>query len=361
MEFDNIDINRNDITHGQFLKIIESTISTILKKTFSTDFTKQQIVHKNNRIVFSCPICGDSKKNSSKKRGNIYTKRRFLYVCYNECGSMSLLSLFRRTNTELPIDESILNDLSSMDISLSPSGHRSISSPIYDYYNKLVEIDKYAIPSDIIEKLYYLKPIDQDDRAKEFLSKRNQLPYSNRLRANKFGIYIFNSTHGGKVIGFQIRFYSGKLRYMSVNYSKILFEKLGVNPSDVDEKIVYMMDKLSNYYNIFDVDFNKPVNIFEGAFNSHHMSNSIASLSATNPINFRNARYFYDNDATGIKKAIEKLDHGYEVFLWSAIIKDLNLFGKKINDLDDLMKIKPITEQFLLNYFSKDSLSIIDI
>jgi hypothetical protein len=75
-------------------------------------------------------------------------------------------------------------------------------------------------------------------------------------------------------------------------------------------------------------------------------------------------KFFYDSDETGRKKSMEKINQGYEVFLWTKFINENQLPFRKKWDLNDCLlyfhqnNIKtPDFEQ----YFSKDPLDMIDI
>ena len=59
-------------------------ISDLLKKRFKDDFHKQEINDEDvGKLNFACPYCGDSQKDSTKKRGNIYL-RTSTYKCFND-------------------------------------------------------------------------------------------------------------------------------------------------------------------------------------------------------------------------------------------------------------------------------------
>ena len=52
---------------------------------------------KDNLWNFSCPICGDSKKNKAKMRGFIYKKGNDLfYKCHNCAAGLSLGNLIKQ-------------------------------------------------------------------------------------------------------------------------------------------------------------------------------------------------------------------------------------------------------------------------
>jgi len=71
--------------------LIDSKFVTLVSHKLSR-FTKKQ----NNLYNFRCPLCGDSEKNKSKKRGYIYEKNNELnYRCHN-CGISTTLGNFIR-------------------------------------------------------------------------------------------------------------------------------------------------------------------------------------------------------------------------------------------------------------------------
>jgi len=362
MEFDKLDENSMDgVNDTHIIHILHKSITNILKSKFPTDYEKQSISHRTNRINFACPICGDSSTSSTKKRGNIYIGNGFRYMCYNICGSMPLSQFFRSLNVEFPFDDRSLLYISSSHnnyISHNISNNRN-----NNYFKNLLEIDKYAIPIPIIEKLFNLKKIQDDKVAYEFIKSRNQLSYISNLRSNKYGIYILNM-FDDKVISLQTRYYKGDYRYLSKRYSRIL-KHMNVDSSKIDPQYLSMMDNLSNYYGIFGVDFSKSVYVFEGAFDSHHIPNSIATLSASNDIIFDNAVYFFDNDDAGRKKSIAKLEKGHKVFLWSSFLNDHGNYNpmkprdyhKDIYDgmdLDDIIRLNLCDIPTLYKYFSND-------
>ena len=67
-------------------------IETLLRKRFHDVAEKQKIEGENDRkLSFACPICGDSEKKVSKKRGNLYLDTG-AYKCFND-GCMAYMTL----------------------------------------------------------------------------------------------------------------------------------------------------------------------------------------------------------------------------------------------------------------------------
>ena len=68
---------------------------------------KRQIKDYPERINFACPVCGDSGKSATKKRGNLYLKN-MQYICFNESGcNRSFLKLLKTFNIEIDLQKKL--------------------------------------------------------------------------------------------------------------------------------------------------------------------------------------------------------------------------------------------------------------
>jgi hypothetical protein len=149
-----------------------------------------------------------------------------------------------------------------------------------------------------------------------------------------------------------------------------------VHPEDpLDELEALSYNKISNFYNILNVDWDKPVTIFEGYLDSIFFPNSIGAigLNSINEMKFLmsddlDIKFFFDQDEVGIKKSILMLNKGHKVFLWQKLntellknkvdkfqaekylltIKDLNKLVQEMKNTNPYDKLK------LFNYFSND-------
>ena len=70
-----------------------------------------------------------------------------------------------------------------------------------------------------------------------------------------------------------------------------------------------------------------------------------------------------DNDETGLKKSIEKLRSGKQVFMWNKYLKDKKIDKYNIKDLNDLVKVCynkkiPLSLSSLEEYFTNDKLDL---
>ena len=107
----------------------------------------------------------------------------------------------------------------------------------------------------------------------------------------------------------------------------------------IKQKIFYTHSKNESFkvYNYFNVDFDKPVFIFESIIDSLYVPNSIAalgtSISESVLQKIKYPVYCFDNDLTkdrkGLMESIKKAQEGYNVFVWPTELK----WAKDTNDL----------------------------
>ena len=330
---------------------IRVKVKSLLKKRFSDSFQKQQIKENVDTIRIACPLCGDSSTDHNKKRGNIYLDSGF-YHCYN-CGKhRSVINLFKSFKEDLELKDKI--EIQKV-INLQAKNKLNSYNLDFDRINKL------GISKDYLMKTLKLKPYIKSDSVikKRLLShKLEHLAYN-----YKNHMYIFNLIND-KVIGFQIRKEFKNKKYfdkypLSRIYSDIIKKPLA------EDDLKY--DKISLIYNFFDLDFNRPVTVFESAFDSWFCKNSIGQSSVNVKFqiieNYKNSRYFFDNDTEGRKKMRQKLKEEKYVFQWEKFIKDFKIKGK-IKDLNDVAiyfnktnQIKNLLE--IDKYFTNNRINIL--
>ena len=118
-------------------------------------------------------------------------------------------------------------------------------------------------------------------------------------------------------------------------------------------------------FNIFSIDYTKPVTIVEGPMDSFLLKNCIATCGAGKNISLTmETRYLFDDDLTGRKHAIEKLNEGYSVFMWDKLKTELQLPYREKWDINDLViycSENNIKIPNLDKYYSSDNLDSLDI
>ena len=165
-----------------------------------------------------------------------------------------------------------------------------VSGSVVDYYVR--ETRKITNTTDIFQGVYYF-------------SEKWKQP-----------VLVFMNKVNDKVVSLQIRnLLDGDKRFFKIfDFSKVFNEMYPEDDLDDQERISY--DKLSHFYNIFKVDFTRPVNMFEGYIDSLFLQNSIGMVGMNTDLSFLKKedgielRFVFDNDKPGMKKARQMLDEG---------------------------------------------------
>jgi transcription elongation factor Elf1 len=287
---------------------------------------------------FSCPICGDSKKNPLKARGYIFkTDNRLVYKCHN-CGvSTNVGNLIKQ------LDPIVYNEYVLERYKENTSSHND--------HIKLQETTVFVNPEpilydSILDKLQRVDNLSTNHPAKQYIINR-------KIPEDKWNLFYFAP---------KFKTWSNSIKYQFTNlendtprlvipffndhgkcfmYQGRAFGKeqpkyISIKLDEKEEK-VFGMDRL---------DYSKRVYVVEGPIDSIFVPNSIAIGGAGFDIPFTeaiktNATLIMDNEprSNEICKYIEKLiENNYSVCLWPDTIqeKDINemiLAGKSINQI----------------------------
>jgi hypothetical protein len=245
----------------------------------------------NNVFNFSCPICGDSEKNSRKARGYVFPGSKhhsnsLFFKCYNCNASMTLEKFIARVDASLSSEYRMgrFIDASSDRLSVSETSDSEIpettpakilisNTDFGRFFEKIENLPKnhFAyqyliqrdIPRDIIKsELYYAADFRQ---ALEGVSKEYGLPISentiSKMRSNDARIIIPFTDFSGKITGFQARALDPKnpVRYITIKIDPYAPKVFGLNRLDTTKETIY---------------------VFEGPFDSLFISNAIAVMDA---------------------------------------------------------------------------------
>lgn len=367
---------------------IKSKIYEVLKIAHS-DPRKLKIIEHDDRLQYACPICGDTQHESktgrpSGMRGSLYF-RNLNHICFNESGcSRSFLKLLKTFNVNIDLDKKV-DIYNFIDNNIS---YRKEDNYVIQKLDKLIDID-------VLEKFLNENPNSQFRNFGKI--KKNSRVYQHlkfeRLISNFENLYeaeykisktwiepviVILNKSGNKVLGMQIR--NLKKEKEKRLFKTFNFEKLYnmIHPDDpLDEIEAISYNKFSNFYNILNVDWDKPVTIFEGYLDSIFYPNSIGAIgiNSTQDMDFLldndedlQLQFFYDQDAIGVRKALQKLQEGYKVFMWQMLVKELiknktdeheaRRLAYKIKDLNKLAQLMknedPYNKLMLWKYFSND-------
>ena len=366
-------------------------IQAIVDKEFPNISEKRKVVPypkiNPKRINFACPYCGDSEKSNSKKRGNLYLNT-LIYRCFN-CGEKGNFTKLCRDFDQTIDPEDRLKIYNYVDARSFTKGD--------DYQlenlDKLLSLEGWVKFMNEHPKSWIsdIKPIEKHSHYYYYLTK-DRLIFNHeniyqgiyqKFKGDKRIFYtkviILLNRCGDKLIGVQLRNLEKdkeKRFFKIVDFEELYNYMNPDHPLDEMEAIPY--NKLSHFFNIMNVDFNKPVSIFEGYLDSTFCPNSIGMVGAnndedlldflTNADEHLDLRFFYDYDETGLKKAVKMIKKGYPVFLWKKLFDTLinrskdkykaEKFLKNIIDLNQLVvkfKASDIYYKFKLeNFYSSD-------
>ena len=150
-------------------------------------------------------------------------------------------------------------------------------------------------------------------------------------------------------------------KYQTYNIEK-LYGFCGLElPEDAD---VEKLNDVSTLFGILDIDFTRPVTVFEGPIDAKFIGNSLALCTVGRNVeqfqDIPTVRYMFDNDRSGKEAMRGLLKTGKEVFLWSKFISEHGLTEYNIKDMNDLIitcyKNKLQAYKYISSYFSSNGL-----
>ena len=364
------------------LENIKDKLQTILDRKFSNDsFIKRKIDIYHDRWNFACPICGDSRTEVRKKRGNLYLDS-LSYHCYN-CGEhLGINSFLKHFDESLSDgDKIVVHEIQQN----AKKFEKKVSTSSSMTTNLL---EKLAVPKMILFKQLGIVSPYKNERASSYLKSRminiqNWKYFAYDQKTDE--LYILNTTKEDRVIGFQIRQLnpkSVKSRYISKRLTRIysdvfnkdinyIVEKLLMNEplgekyiqeEDGVENIVANLDRISGIFNILNVNMSQMITIMEGPIDSLSIPNSIALQGASKQLegffdDIENIRYVFDNDKVGKEMSLKKLKSHKSVFLWTQYLNKVNS-NEKIKDMNDLQKMKLFNSEIIESCFSDDEFDV---
>lgn len=368
---------------------IQNIIQKILDKSH-TDPEKRIIKRYPNeynpeKLVFACPICGDSAHRNTVKRGNLFLKNLY-HVCYNEreTDSMSFTRFCKHFGVEIDMDKK-MDIYNYLDNNWS---HTKKDDFAIDNMDKLLDLEDFKnYINDHPTYLLNFRPIQKGSIQWKYLADRKIFNYDNIWE----GVYkitdtwlepvivILNRT-SDKLLGMQIRNLKSdkdKRIYKFVSFQECYNMRFPEDPLDEIESIPY--NKISAIFNFLNVNYDIPVYVFEGYLDSIFFPNSIALVGLDTDISiFSNEnvdiKFVLDNDGPGQRKSKQMIDQNHSVFLWKRLIKDLskgkgakykNILEDNAKDINKLVEFLDEPNIYyklnLENYFAKDQFDLIDM
>ena len=278
---------------------------------------------------FSCPICGDSKKNLSKARGYVFQKGTNLFFNCHNCGvGTNLGNLIKQVDPSLH-KEYVLERYKS-----GESGHSNFKSPAFD------------IPAPRFDKVAKEKHFEHAEWVSKLPSGHFCIVYctNRRFLSTMVDTLMFTPNykkfcdalvpnHGKEITAdarLVIPFYDKYNTLIGVSgraleNSDYKLRYVTLRLSDSQDKLIYGMDK---------VNTNELVKIVEGPFDSMFLSNCVGSgdsalIQTAKLIDAENKVLIFDNEPRNkeiVKLMEDAIKLGYDIVIWPNTIeqKDIN-------------------------------------
>ena len=297
---------------------------------------------------FSCPICGDSKKNPLKARGFIFkNQQRLVYKCHN-CGFSSNIGNLIKHLDPLLYNEYVLERYKEN--TSKHNDHVKIE-------DTSIEVNPEPILYDsILDKLQRIDTLDLEHPAKQYIIKR-------KIPADKWDLLYFAP---------KFKTWSNGIKYQFTNLENdtprlvipffnnhgkcFMYQGRAFGNEQPKYITIRLDDKEEKVFGADRLDYSKRVYVVEGPIDSIFLPNSVAIGGAGFDTPFTqgiktNATLVMDNEPRSkeICKYIEKLiNEDYSVCLWPDTIKE-----KDINEMIMSGKtISQILETINTNTFS---------
>jgi transcription elongation factor Elf1 len=313
---------------------------------------------------FSCPVCGDSKKNASKARGYVYKKGNNLFYSCKNCGlGTSLGKLLEH------IDGTIYKEYILERYKSGESGNSNfkdptfnVPSPRFGKLDKPKQFEHAEFCSDLPSGHFCLDYLKNRQIPKEFYS---QLLFTSHYK--KF-IDTLVPNHGKKLVDDArviIPFYdvynnliavSG--RALETNDKTVRY--ITIRTTDSEEKLVFGMDRLNVH---------ETVKVVEGPIDSLFLSNCVASGDANltavaDNISAGKKVIIFDNEPRNkdiVKLMQESIKSNHQIVIWPDTIqaKDINemiMSGISPDEIESIISsntVSGLEAQLKFNFWKK--------
>jgi len=313
---------------------------------------------------FSCPLCGDSKKNPLKARGYVYKKGNNLFYSCKNCGVGTTIGKLLESVDGSLYKEYVLERYKSGESNTSHFKAETISVPTF----RFDKVDKEKV----FEHAEWCDKLPEGHFCLEYLKKR-QIPaemYDKLLFTSHYKKFIDNlvPNHGKKLVDDArviIPFYDSYNNLIAVSgraleTSDKTLRYITIRTNDDEKKLVYGMDRLS---------IHEPVKIVEGPIDSMFLSNCVASGDAnlalvSDSISAGKKVLIYDNEPRNkdiVKLMADAIKSGHNVVIWPDTIsaKDINemiMSGITVNEIEKIISsntVSGLQAQLKFNFWKK--------
>jgi hypothetical protein len=362
-----VSVAEEKINPEDLWRSIHAAITRVLTRRFSDD-RKRKIKAHSDRLAFACPFCGDSTRDASKKRGNLFLDS-MNYHCFNgDCNTHMSLFFFLKEQHE--IDTFSQDEIAYIKFKISSRNSNGISLKKIKVSQDVESMISEEAMSLTISREHFMKHFKLQEikgsRIERYLRQRLQTQFQKFAFEPKKGVlYVFNlSRDQSRILGFQIKTFNKRTPYLTYKTSG-MHKELKIYKEE-NRDLLNKLDIISSIFGIMSLDLNRTITVFEGPLDSFLFPNSVGVCSAKNdfPLDVESLRYFYDNDPTGKDWAMKRLEEGFPVFMWRKYIQDSELgsLESKIKDLNDLLievNRKSLKVKKFADFFSTDKYDMV--
>jgi transcription elongation factor Elf1 len=274
---------------------------------------------------FSCPLCGDSRKNKLKARGYVYRQKSNLsYICHNCGSSMSFGNLVKSIDP-------VLYSQYQLD-RYKEESHSGVKAPDFTWAKEKPVFAKKTL------SLPTLASLSDDNPGKKYALSRkiprlDELFYAEDFKA--FALAMFPSTSSGIK-----KLYENDQRIVIPFYDEDMILQGVQGRTVADSKIRYITLKMhedaKKIFGLHRIDFSKPIYVVEGPIDSLFLDNAIATMdsslhSVIQSVGDHDYVFVFDNEKRNkeiVKQMSRAIDTGKKVCIWTDETE-----GKDINDM----------------------------
>lgn len=302
---------------SKYIKLISSRLRNFKQKD-------------SNLWNFSCPICGDSKKNLSKARGYVFPKgNNLFYRCHNCGAGMSIGNLIKNVDPTVHKEYTLEKYKTGEDGAQNTTKLFDIKAPRFDK----LEVKSYFEHAESCDKLpdghFCLEYVKNRKIPTEFYSK---LFFAPDYKKFVDGVY---PTHGKELdtdARLVIPFYDKYNELIAVSgraleKSSKKLRYVTIRTNDSTDKLIYGIDR---------IDLEQTVKIVEGPIDSLFLKNCVASGDASLLITAKNIDssekiLIFDNEPRNkqiVKMMEDAIKSNQKIVIWPNTIQ-----GKDINEM----------------------------
>jgi transcription elongation factor Elf1 len=293
---------------------------------------------------FSCPLCGDSKKNVLKARGYVYKKGNNLFYSCKNCGiGTSIGKLLEQVDGSL-YKEYILERYKAGESGSSnyTKPTFNVPSPRFDKLDKQKQFEHAEFCSDLPSGHFCLDYLKNRQIPKEFYS---QLLFTSHY---KQFIDALVPNHGKKLVDDArviIPFYDVYNNLIAVSGRALetndkTLRYITIRTTDSEDKLVFGMDRISVH---------EPVRIVEGPIDSLFVKNCVASgdsslTTVADNISAGKKVLIFDNEPRNkeiVKLMQDSIKSNHHIVIWPNTIqaKDVNEMVMSGISVDEIQAI----------------------